>query len=128
MIPKSDAEEGESDVEEVLVDAIGTRSCIILEYDPDPGLQLERMVVLGVDGKDPTLFYPYAMAVQPQLWIAGLTPTPVYCNNRKDLSESHAWNKYAFYFFDLLVSRSSLLYRILDNGGHKNYAGTEDRV
>lgn len=46
------------------------------------------MAVLGVEGKDPTLFYPYALAIQHQLWLAGLTPTPVYCNYKRDLSKS----------------------------------------
>ena len=87
MMDKSDIEEGEFDKEEVVVDAIGMRSRLSLEYDPDPGLEYEKMAVFGVDGADPKLFYPYSLVVQPQLRIAGLTTKDVYCNNKPDLSE-----------------------------------------
>ena len=82
-VTSADRVEGEEDS----YDSIGTKGSASLLYDTDPGLKRERRAVLGVGGADPTLFYPYALVVQPQMWLAGLTPTLVYCNNNRDLSK-----------------------------------------
>lgn len=68
-----------------LVPKLGTRGFATLKFDTDPGMVYERAAVLGHNGEDPTSFYPYGLAVQPQMWLVGLTPKRVYCNNNENL-------------------------------------------
>ena len=77
----------EGDVEE-FIPAIGTRGSASITHDTDPDLEYEKAAVLGVGGKDPTLFYPYGLAVQPHLYLAKMTTQPVNCGGKEDLSRN----------------------------------------
>lgn len=56
--------------------------------DVDADMAVKSLATLGDDGVfDPKYFYPYALAIQPQLWLAGLIVGPVYCNNNPDQSK-----------------------------------------
>lgn len=58
ILEKSHDEEGESD-EDIEMDGIETRSYVDADHDTDPGSEMERSVVLGMNGNDLTLYYLY---------------------------------------------------------------------